>query len=1207
MLNNYLRARWAHLYALILAIFVASTTFGQIYAPEGLNMVGEVETPNWVNPPSANSPLGSEFQVTNGGMKRLTTGVKRWHATWQASSTGTQQFLFTSGPSGNPYNNKWANVTPVVFNSYQTYTFGGGTNNNINVTSGKYYTLNWEEKDPDNGGPNQFDGYINTQAVFMETDNAPITISGTSQTPIAANVTPLDPVEVVVNVSGSPSPQENIYVRYTTNSYATSSLVQASFSLGQWRATIPAQVDGTTIQYYAFTSTGSSVQIGTNYDMFTINSGGGSSYTSTASLPVSVTFQVDMANEVVSGAGVHIAGSFNSFNPGATQLTLVSGTVYAVTIPLVPNSTVQYKFINGNSWGTDETVPGACNVGGNREITITNADPQIIPLHCFAKCVACVPKVPVKFSVNMAGITIDGAGVHIAGDFGSAYPVWNPGGIALTNEGGGIYSTTLMLIPGNSYQYKYVNGNSWGKEEGVPGGCNVSGNRQITVPGSSYNVPTHCFGTCNNCVSVTFRVNMTGQTIGGGGVHVAGSFQGWNPGATALNFVGGGVYEVVVKMDQNTSFQYKFVNGNAWGDDESVPGVCQSGGNRFASVGTSNKVLPLVCFRRCIDCAETSNWTGAGDQNFNNGSNWTAGVAPNGCDFNLRIKAGVPQPILNGTATAGAVAFDNGTNLDIASGQLNICGAVSATGLSGISVSGSGKVVLNGSGAQTITGNASMANLEINNGSGVSLASNANLRILNSLKLQNGALNVSAGSLRFISSPTSEARLLKVESGATLVGNVSFQKHLPAIAPGKGAWFFMGAPVGGVELNEFAQGGNGFAPATFEAGNTNFASLYLYSQTNSALDNDFGWVKGGAANQVLGSGTGIRVWGRQTFLDQRGYYQFTGAPVVGNHNFTLGYCNSSCSNPTGGPTNGWNLLANPYPCPIDWNVLGGWSKTGIAGNAIYIWNADQEKYSTYDGSVGTFGGSKDIAAGQSFFVEASNASASLQVNENAKIDTYKPGMRAAVAEPSGIRIELTSNGQKDDVWLDLGLDRLNVAVSKMTNPGLNLALSNGAKSFAIAGQNTVETDGFIPLKIKGSLGAGTLSLTKTNDLSGFAIYLKDDYLGTLTELNEGETLVNFNSTANDDNRFYLVINQVQLSTNDLVNGKILKTWPNPVKDQLFIEFKGKARNYEILTVAGKAISSGRIESGQNAINTNGLPAGQYILRVEGQFGKFVKW
>jgi len=47
--------------------------------------------------------------------------------------------------------------------------------------------------------------------------------------------------------------------------------------------------------------------------------------------------------------------------------------------------------------------------------------------------------------------------------------------------------------------------------------------------------------------NVTVQVDMTGQTIASAGVHVAGSFQGWDPAATALIQVGTtDIYEATV-------------------------------------------------------------------------------------------------------------------------------------------------------------------------------------------------------------------------------------------------------------------------------------------------------------------------------------------------------------------------------------------------------------------------------------------------------------------------------------------------------------------------------------------------------------------------------------------------------------------------------------------------------------------------------------
>ena len=75
----------------------------------------------------------------------------------------------------------------------------------------------------------------------------------------------------------------------------------------------------------------------------------------------------------------------------------------------------------------------------------------------------------VTFKVDMSSQTVSPTGVHIAGSFADAnsdgtidnpYPNWDPSGLALTNEGNGIWSITLDLIAG-SYQYKFINGNVW--------------------------------------------------------------------------------------------------------------------------------------------------------------------------------------------------------------------------------------------------------------------------------------------------------------------------------------------------------------------------------------------------------------------------------------------------------------------------------------------------------------------------------------------------------------------------------------------------------------------------------------------------------------------------------------------------------------------------------------------------------------------------
>lgn len=99
---------------------------------------------------------------------------------------------------------------------------------------------------------------------------------------------------------------------------------------------------------------------------------------------------------------------------------------------------------------------------------------------------------------------------------------------------------------------------------------------------------------------------MSQQSMGGNGVHIAGSFQGWNPSTTVMNSLGSGVFTVSIDLAPGV-YEYKFINGNAWGFDEVVPvgcGVDNGFGsfNRSITVGAFDEVLDLPCFGQCLPC-----------------------------------------------------------------------------------------------------------------------------------------------------------------------------------------------------------------------------------------------------------------------------------------------------------------------------------------------------------------------------------------------------------------------------------------------------------------------------------------------------------------------------------------------------------------------------------------------------------------------------
>lgn len=328
-----------------------------------------------------------------------------------------------------------------------------------------------------------------------------------------------------------------------------------------------------------------------------------------------VTFRVNMTGQTVSSSGIKLAGSFNGFSTNANPMTHIGNNVYEATVSLQTGSTITYKFVNGANY---EIVPTSCSVndgGGNYNRSLTVPDYNLaLATVCFNKCDnACNTSLVsnITFRVDMTGQTVSASGVKLAGSFNSYSTTANP----MTHVGNNIYQTVLSLVAGSEITYKFVNGTNF---EVVPTNCSVNDgggnyNRALTVPTESSILNLVCFNKCDNVctqptVDVKFRVNMAGQTIGTGGVFLAGTFNGYSTSANQMTNVGNAVYELALSLAANSTFTYKFVNGSAF---ETVPTSCSvndGGGNynRSLNTSTSNITLPTVCFNACTACP-TSN------------------------------------------------------------------------------------------------------------------------------------------------------------------------------------------------------------------------------------------------------------------------------------------------------------------------------------------------------------------------------------------------------------------------------------------------------------------------------------------------------------------------------------------------------------------------------------------------------------------------
>jgi hypothetical protein len=173
----------------------------------------------------------------------------------QNSSNATWEMPQTCAFPGNIYRPYTGGVSPLPYNVIIPPT--GGTNaalyNSDNngvtgplspVVQGRYYTFNVQ---------NTFSPTASPYIGVLETDYLPVSIDDVTRTPSAGSINQNQTVTITVTCSAAPT--ENVFVRYTTDAFATSSIVQVSFTGNSGTAIIPSGLPLTNeVRYYVYSS-----------------------------------------------------------------------------------------------------------------------------------------------------------------------------------------------------------------------------------------------------------------------------------------------------------------------------------------------------------------------------------------------------------------------------------------------------------------------------------------------------------------------------------------------------------------------------------------------------------------------------------------------------------------------------------------------------------------------------------------------------------------------------------------------------------------------------------------------------------------------------------------------------------------------------------------------------------------------------------------
>lgn len=307
---------------------------------------------------------------------------------------------------------------------------------------------------------------------------------------------------------------------------------------------------------------------------------------------VYVEFTLDMGDEVISDAGLFLAGGSYFGGPweGRYPFTLVEGTnnvwFLADSFPAVLNDA--YTYVNGTDWGNKENIQGQdCAFGqySDREFRTTIVDRQIN--HCFGLCgegscetIGAPDTASVKFRVDMTGVeNISPDGVHLAGGpFGGP---WEDNYRMIDFNHDGVFEIEVDLVDGGTYDYTFTNGMSWDVKENIQGqSCAVDphSDRRITVQGDM--IVNHRFGDCDynysDSVYVEITLDMGDEVVSDDGLWLAGGNYFGGPWDQRYPFTQvdslSNKWFVADSFPVGLDDAYTYVNGMSWGDKENIEG-----------------------------------------------------------------------------------------------------------------------------------------------------------------------------------------------------------------------------------------------------------------------------------------------------------------------------------------------------------------------------------------------------------------------------------------------------------------------------------------------------------------------------------------------------------------------------------------------------------------------------------------------------------
>jgi hypothetical protein len=617
-------------------------------------------------------------------------------------------------------------------------------------------------------------------------------------------------------------------------------------------------------------------------------------------------------------------------------------------------------------------------------------------------------------------------------------------------------------------------------------------------------------------------------------------------------------------------------------------------------------------------------WSGATDNTWATSTNWSNGVPTAFID--AIVNTGTPS--ITDSRTVANLTLGNAATITN-TGTLNITNNLTNNG----SILGGGTTILNGTIAQSISGTGTISNLTINNTYGVTIASGSNLLNITGVLTPTAGTLTTNGNLTLKSDATGTASI--GNSAGTISGNVTVERYIPSSA--RRRYVLVGSPVAGASIyNAWQEGGvanagygtlitggasggsNGFDLPT-----TSAKSIFTYNDNNATGSKWVGLANTDATNLSAGAGYLLFVRGDRTL-------NITSTPSASG-NTTLratGTIGQGDISPTLSVTGAgkYNLIANPYPCAIDWNS-GSITKTNLTGN-FTVYDPNNNVFVSSNGSVKTpnIGNQQAgfIQSGQAFFVQNDAANGAITFTEAAKTTSATTTSSTTVFGEDANKAQLNINVYRtaDNSFAD-GVVALfgnnyktavdaNEDIYKFTNLNETFGLRRNNAVLGLEARPRVQSTDTMYFSLSNFAKKAYSLVIDGSNLSATTAKLEDKFTGTSTVIDvAGTTTYNFDVTdeaaSSSNDRFLITFGSTAASTvvtdGTAASSLYVRMSPNPVRHQLQVSFKtatAEATNINVVNSLGqviKTVNAGKVVVGNVSVPVSELASGVYTVQL----------